>query len=269
MGGGVEMGKFIDMTGWIMAEHGVPDSRLTVIERAESYIAPCGHKSTQWICECSCAEHNKIIGTTGDIKWGRLKSCGCLAREVSRQLLLGNDYGKKNKKYNEYDLDSHEYGIGYTLKGGEFYFDKEDYDLIKDYCWSIRDGYVVTRDYKTKQQIRMHRLIMNAHPGVFIDHQNHNKNDNRKDKLRNSDVHTNHCNHEVYVNNTSGVTGVNWDADSGKWRARLWAYGKMYHFGRFDNFNDAVKARKDAEEKYFGEFSYDNSMKGVYNNELQ
>lgn len=25
----------IDMTGWVMAEHGVPDSRLTVLYRAE------------------------------------------------------------------------------------------------------------------------------------------------------------------------------------------------------------------------------------------
>ena len=28
------MGKFIDMTGWVMKEHGIPDSRLTVIRRA-------------------------------------------------------------------------------------------------------------------------------------------------------------------------------------------------------------------------------------------
>ena len=30
------MSKLIDMTGWIMKEHGVPDSRLTVVERAEN-----------------------------------------------------------------------------------------------------------------------------------------------------------------------------------------------------------------------------------------
>ena len=29
----------------------------------------------------------------------------------------------------------------------------------------------------------------------------------------------------------------------------------------FENFEDAVKARKEAEEKYFGEYSYDNSVK--------
>lgn len=40
------MGKKIDMTGWIMAEHGVPDSRLTVIKKVEPHISPCGHKAT-------------------------------------------------------------------------------------------------------------------------------------------------------------------------------------------------------------------------------
>ena len=30
--------NFIDMTGWVMSEHGVPESRLTVIEQAETYM---------------------------------------------------------------------------------------------------------------------------------------------------------------------------------------------------------------------------------------
>ena len=33
------------------------------------------------------------------------------------------------------------------------------------------------------------------------------------------------------------------------------------HLGVFENFEDAIKARKDAEEKYYGEYSFDNSSK--------
>lgn len=45
------------------------------------------------------------------------------------------------KKYNRYDLnlkDEHGlYGVGYCFNTGhEFYFDMDDYDKIKDYCWS-------------------------------------------------------------------------------------------------------------------------------------
>ena len=38
------MGQKIDMTGWVMAEHGVPDSRLTVIKEVEPYINAKGLK---------------------------------------------------------------------------------------------------------------------------------------------------------------------------------------------------------------------------------
>lgn len=264
-------GRFEDITGWIMSEHGVPDSRLTVLKRAENKVYPSGKKTAQWLCQCSCPEHNLKIATTADLKAGNVLSCGCLSRERSRERLLGNDYGHKNKKENEYDY-SREYGVGYaTNNGHEFYFDWEDFDLIRPYTWLMnKDGYIVANDYNNgkRKHIKMHRLIMEANPGILIDHRKHKTYDNRKEKLRNSDINTNHFNHEIYKNNTSGVTGVNWDAESGKWRTRLWAYGKMYHLGRFNNFEDAVKARKEAEEKYFGEFSYDNSIK-ENRNELQ
>ena len=31
-----------DMSGWIMSEHGVPDSRLKVIKQVEDYVYPSG-----------------------------------------------------------------------------------------------------------------------------------------------------------------------------------------------------------------------------------
>ena len=49
-----------------------------------------------------------------------------------------------HKKENKYDL-SGKYGIGYTYKGDEFYFDLDDYTLIKEHCWCIdHEGYVST-----------------------------------------------------------------------------------------------------------------------------
>jgi hypothetical protein len=38
--GGEKMAKLIDMTGWKMTEHGVPNSRITVIRRAYDVIKP-------------------------------------------------------------------------------------------------------------------------------------------------------------------------------------------------------------------------------------
>ncbi len=52
--------------------------------------------------------------------------------------------------------------------------------------------------------------------------------------------------------NTSGVRGVYFDKNAKKWRARLRFKGKLMDFGSYSSFDDAVKARKQAEAEYFG-----------------
>ena len=54
--------------------------------------------------------------------------------------------------------------------------------------------------------------------------------------------------------NTSGCRGVYFDKHSGLWRARLKFKGKLMNFGSYKNFEDAVKARKSAEQEYYGEY---------------
>lgn len=48
--------------------------------------------------------------------------------------------------------------------------------------------------------------------------------------------------------------GVNYDKRTDKWRARLKFKGKLMNFGSYANYEDALKARKQAEEEYFGTF---------------
>lgn len=62
-------------------------------------------------------------------------------------------------------------------------------------------------------------------------------------------------NGELLSNNTSGVTGVSFDKWSNKWRAYIKLNGKMKYLGRFSNISDAIKVRREAEIKYFSEFS--------------
>lgn len=66
-----------DMTGWNMWEHGVPDSRLTVIEQVEDHVTAKGVHYSRWLCECSCEEHNQIIAYGSHLRNGRNKDCGC------------------------------------------------------------------------------------------------------------------------------------------------------------------------------------------------
>ena len=51
-------------------------------------------------------------------------------------------------------------------------------------------------------------------------------------------------------NNTSGHKGVSWDEKSNKWQAYITVNKKRIHLGRFPNKEDAVEARKLAEQQY-------------------
>lgn len=232
--------NFEDLSGKVFG-------RLTVIKIAKRIRGKDGKPIILWECECSCEEHNHVNVRTAMLKNGNTKSCGCLNKEKLKQ----------RKKYNTYDLQSQEFGIGYTTKGEEFWFDKEDYDLIKDYYWQKdKQGYIYSNS--SNKRISLHRLIMNVvdNENIEIDHIFQKREDNRKSQLRFATSAENSRNVGLRSNNTSGVTGVDWAKREQKWRARIRFNNKEIHLGLFKNFNDAVKARKDAEIKYFKEFQY-------------
>lgn len=226
-------------------------------------------KRIYWVCQCSCK--NKTIRSvrSDSLTSNKSVSCGCVQKEISHKNMLDNQYAKK---YNTYDL-SGDYGIGHTLKGETFYFDLEDYDKIKDYCWRIDPkGYVVCRCVINDKETTayMQKIIFNAtfsYTEKQIDHINHNKSDNRKCNLRICEPSQNCMNKGVRKDNTTGVTGVYWYKPRNQWVVKICAKKHDIHVGYFDNFDDAVAARKAAEEKYFGEYSYDNSMK--FNNDIR
>lgn len=56
---------------------------------------------------------------------------------------------------------------------------------------------------------------------------------------------------KVQAKSKSGVKGVTWDSNRNKWRATIEFRGTSHMLGRFEDVNDAIKARKDAEKLYF------------------
>lgn len=51
--------------------------------------------------------------------------------------------------------------------------------------------------------------------------------------------------------NTSGTTGVYWISRRKRWLSTIIFQGRLYSLGYFENKNDAIDARKEAEETYF------------------
>lgn len=236
--------------------------RWTVVRQVEDHIEPSGAHVDMWLCVCSCDEHTQRVVSGASLRKGRSLSCGCLQREVARNI------GKSRKEFNTYDL-SGEYGIGWTTNTNkEFYFDLEDYDKIKDYCWveSVRDnGYhwVSSTGSSDKKKINLHTLITGY---SLCDHKNRNTFDNRKQNLRDVTYSQSVMNRGIPINNTSGFIGVYFDKRSGKWRSCIGLNHKQIALGLFKNKEDAIIARLNAELKYFGaEFAPQRELFTKYN----
>lgn len=77
--------KKVDLTGKIF-------NRLTVISEAKERLS----NQVSWECSCVCGEKKIIRG--GDLTSGKMKSCGCLRREVcsakQRNDLSGKRFGR-------------------------------------------------------------------------------------------------------------------------------------------------------------------------------
>lgn len=242
------MAKCIDMTGWVMSEHGIPESRLTVVARAQDHVNASGRKTIMWKCKCNCGSLKEVITSASNLNSGNTLSCGCLNKELIQ---------KRFHKTNKYDL-SQEYGIGYSSNTNEeFYFSLDDYDLIKDYCWcKTPSGYLIAYDAQLQKNIFIHRLILGAQEPFFVDHINHNKMDNRRSNLRLCTRQENANNSTLSAANTSGVTGVYYIEDKNSWMAYIQSdkYTTKYVY-RGSSKEGAIVARLKAELEYYGEFA--------------
>jgi len=144
-------------------------------------------------------------------------------------------------------------------KGQYALVDDEDFEYLNQYRWHLSDGgyarrsqhiRVDTNQYKS-QIIRMHRIINQTPEGLYTDHINRNKLDNRRFNLRTVNKSLNSINRDKPKNNQSGYKGVYWDTWSKKWRAELKINYKKVTLGRYAKLQDAVRARKEGEKKYY------------------
>ena len=111
-------------------------------------------------------------------------------------------------------------------------------------CSNVRFGGV-------PQTLSAHRVAWALHHGAYpsgqIDHINGVRTDNRISNLRDITHAENAMNKAMSPLNTSGVNGVYYHAQTGKWCAQISAFGKKIGLGLFESKENAVIARKAAE----------------------
>jgi len=93
------------------------------------------------------------------------------------------------------------------------------------------------------RRIRVHQvawfILSGSAQSGEIDHINQDKLDNRAANLRDVSKSINQRNGTRKANNTSGVTGVTWHKQRGKWCAQASINGKHHHLGLFDDIEEA------------------------------
>lgn len=149
------------------------------------------------------------------------------------------------------------YGI-MSIGKTKFLFDIEDLHIAENRDWYCdKDGYLVSCYYYNgaRRFVRFHRIVVGAKPQEIVDHINGNRADNRKANLRCCSRAENSRNRKVSSTNKSGVTGVFYDSERGKWSANIIFNAKRIYLGRFESKEDAVRARLAKEQELYKEFT--------------
>lgn len=150
-------------------------------------------------------------------------------------------------------------------KGKFVLVDDDDYEFLSRWKWysfvkkhtvyAVRGeyhGYDEGVGYYVQKRIMMHRQIMEAEQGFFVDHINGDGLDNRRENLR-------LCTHSQNLQNQRKqkdrkYKGV-YERDNGRFSAAIRHGGKLVHIGTFDTETAAACAYNKAAIEYFGEFA--------------
>ena len=213
--------KKIDLTGQKFG-------KLTVLRLAENIGG-----RTAWVCQCDCGQ--EITVRTNALRSGNTKSCGCRCTKEHEGLTLS---GGSRAVRRRLDLTGRRFGRLTVLRPAENIGGKTAWVCR---CDCGQECVIKTNSLREKRSASCGCAggPENARRGLtFVD-------GTCVEFIRSE---------KLQKNNTSGVPGVFWVVRSQLWWATIDFKGKRRYLGRYQNFEDAVKARKRAEEELYGSF---------------
>ena len=136
--------------------------------------------------------------------------------------------------------------------------DPADYPALVRYKWcAARNGrvfYAITRI--NKQNIFMHRMIINPPNEMVIDHIDHNGLNNRRSNLRICTKEQNTRNRKPNTSRNGKYKGVHFDKTRNKFKATIKCQEKSLSIGYYKKETEAAKAYDKKAKKLFKEFAY-------------
>lgn len=138
--------------------------------------------------------------------------------------------------------------------------DDEDYERVSKFKWraivqgkSVHAARMIWN--KGKQlHIKMHRFILNAPDGMFVDHINYNCLDNKRVNIRLCTPQESSYHRRGIANSSSKYKGI-WRAGTKKWQAQIKHNNKAIYIGQYNNEIKAAKAYDVKARELFGKFA--------------
>lgn len=147
--------------------------------------------------------------------------------------------------------------------------DNQDFVKHNMFKWrSSKQGrtkgyFIASREIKENGksvQLKLHRVIVGAKKGQYVDHINQDSLDNRRENLRICTNSENLRNRGKQSNNTSGFKGVSWNKNANKFSVRISVNGNDRFYGYFSDAKKAARVYNSLAKKLHGEFAYLNKI---------
>lgn len=198
-----------------MSEIGKEYGRLTVIGKLNRKE----FTTSVYLCRCDCGYMKEV--NINKLHTGHTKSCGCLNHKIRD--LTGMRFGRlivdsfKERKNNK------------TL-------------------WNC------TCDCGNKCVVPSRDLLLGSTVSCGCKNKENQSNFMITDLVDGTRLCQIKANRKVNRNNASGVTGIHFDKERGMWVAQITFQRVNHNLGRFKTMEEAINARKAAEDEYFGKY---------------
>lgn len=190
------------------------------------------NKRQVW-CKCDCGNEDLTLVTTNNLISGNTSSCGCVGEESRKTHGMSSTrtYQIHEGMLRRCNCPQQ---LGYENYGGRGITVRER--------WNPLLGGSFENFYEDMGE---------APEGMSLDRIDFND-DYYKENCRWATNSVQGYNKGLDPNNTSGKSGVSFYTKQGKWSAEIHVENRHIRLGMFVNFDDAVKAREEAELKYYG-----------------
>ena len=214
-------------------EIGTKIGLLTIVSKAEPYITPSTKKkSTRWLCKCECGKEKIISQFHIKRTKNPTRSCGCLQKKAVKK------HGYK---------DTSEYSAWNNMKDRCYNKNHQHYDKYGG------RGINVCNEWKNSFEEFIKDIGNKPSKEYTLERIDNNKGyypENCKWETKSKQAY----NRRKPKNNSSGTVGVYYHKDSNKWQASINHNKTKYNLGYFTEKEEAIKARKEAELKYYGRY---------------